>query len=74
MNVFAVPHDYPGASRACPARGDGHLAASSRLGATEACAEVGSCLEGLSQTEASEREKKFGLNLVTREHKATILQ
>jgi Mg2+-importing ATPase len=74
MNVFSTPPDHSDSSRARRTQGDGHLAAASRLQPSEACAEVGSCLEGLSQTEAVERQEKTGLNLVTRERKATILQ
>ncbi len=46
----------------------------SRLQPGEACTRTGSSLEGLSQTESDARLKKFGLNLVAREGKATILQ
>ncbi len=54
--------------------GEGRLAAVSRLQPAEACEEAGSCLEGLSQTEAAARLRKFGLNLVTRERKVSILE
>src|SRR6516164_8164616 len=74
MNVVSKPIDHSDSSRARRSLGDGHLTAASRLQPTEACAEVGSCPEGLSQTEAVRRQKKFGLNLVTRERKATIFQ
>ena len=77
MNVFSIfstPLDPADSSRPHRVPGDGHLAAASRLQPAQACAEIGSCLEGLSQTEAAERQKKVGLNLVTRERKATILQ
>jgi Mg2+-importing ATPase len=74
MNVFSTPVDHSDSSRARRTQGDGHLAAASRLQPSEACAEVGSCLESLSQTEAAERQKKIGLNLVTRERIVTILQ
>ena len=53
---------------------DGYLAEVSRLPPSEACARAESSLEGLSQTEADARLKKFALNLVAREGKATILQ
>jgi Mg2+-importing ATPase len=53
---------------------DGYLAEVSRLKPGDACARAESSLEGLSQTEASARLKKFGLNLVARESKATILE
>ncbi len=74
MNVFpklAGPHrptqpDQPSSDR--------HLSALSRLSPAEACAEVGSVPDGLSQTEVELRLKKFGANLITREHRATILQ
>src|SRR6185312_64847 len=51
---------------------DGLLATVSRLQPHEACAKLGSALEGLSETEAAARLKKFGPNLVARERKATI--
>ncbi len=51
---------------------DGMLAAISRLQPREACAEMGSTPEGLFDTEAAVRLKKFGPNLVAREHKPTI--
>ena len=53
---------------------DGYLAEISRLQPSDACARADSGLEGLSQTEADARLKKFGLNLVAREGKANILQ
>jgi Mg2+-importing ATPase len=53
---------------------DGYLAEVSRLKPGEACARAGSSLEGLSQTESDMRLKTFGLNLVAREAKATVLQ
>ena len=55
-----------------PAAGDGLLATISRLQPREACEKMGSALEGLSETEAAARLRKFGPNLVAREHKATI--
>jgi P-type Mg2+ transporter len=74
MNVFSKPTKSFESPRGDRAPGDSHLAAVCRLEATEACATVGSGLQGLSQSEADTRLKKFGLNLVTRERKATILQ
>ena len=53
---------------------DGYLAEVSRLQPSDACARAESSLEGLSRMEADARLKKFGLNLVAREGKATILQ
>ena len=53
---------------------DGYLAEVSRLQPSDACTRAESTLEGLSQTEAEARLKKFGPNLVAREAKATILQ
>jgi len=53
---------------------DGSLVAVSRLAPGEACAKLGSCLEGLSGDEAAMRLEKFGPNLVARERKATILE
>ena len=50
----------------------GWLATISRLEPGEACAKWDSAPEGLSATEAAARLKKFGLNLVARERKATI--
>jgi P-type Mg2+ transporter len=74
MNVLSKPIDLPDSSRARRTADDGRLAVASRLDPVKACAEAGSCLEGLSQTEAAARLDKFGLNLVTRERKATIFQ
>src|SRR6516225_5751765 len=51
---------------------DGELAAISQLQPAEACASLGSSLEGLSATEAAARQKKYGPNLVARERKPTI--
>ena len=48
------------------------LATVSRLQPGEACTKLGSAPEGLSDTEAAARLKKFGPNLVARERKATI--
>jgi hypothetical protein len=73
MNVFSKPVDHSDSTVRRPP-GDDHLAVVSQLQPGEACAEVGSFLEGLSQTEADARLKKFGLNLVTHERTATILQ
>ncbi len=53
---------------------DGYLAEASRLQPSDACARAESSLDGLSQMEADARLKKFGLNLVAHEGKATILQ
>ena len=53
---------------------DGLLATISRLQPDEACAKLASTLEGLSDTEADARLKKFGPNIVARERKATILE
>jgi Mg2+-importing ATPase len=74
MNVLSKPIDLPDSSRARRTADDGRLAVASRLDPVKACAEAGSCLEGLSQTEAAARLEKFGLNLVTRERKVTIFQ
>ena len=74
MNDFSKsvqPLDTP---RAGDLRGDDKLFAISRLSPLKTRAAVGSDLEGLSQTEAGIRLKKFGPNVVTRERKATILQ
>src|SRR5450759_838934 len=51
---------------------DGLLATISRLQPDEACAKLASTLEGLTETEAEARLKKFGPNIVARERKATI--
>jgi Mg2+-importing ATPase len=72
MNFFSKLIHHSDSSHARRAPDDGHFGAVSRLQPAEACAEVGSHLEGLTQTEAARRQKKFGLNLVTRERKATI--
>src|SRR5579872_2909338 len=59
MNFFSKP---PGESHRIGAETtahDGLLAAVSRLQPSEACAKLGSALEGLSETEAAARLKKF---------------
>ena len=63
MNFFSKLIHHSDSSHARRAPGDGHLGAVSRLQPAEACAEVGSRLEGLTQTEAARRQKKFGLTL-----------
>src|SRR6516225_9674533 len=74
MNFFSKLIHHSDSNHARRAPRDGHLGAVSRLQPAEVCAEVGSHLEGLTQTEAARRQKKFGLNLVTRERRATILE
>jgi Mg2+-importing ATPase len=72
MNVFSKPiqeTDRMGVERAAD---DTLLATVSRLQPGEACTKLGSAPEGLSDTEAAARLKKFGPNLVARERKATI--
>jgi Mg2+-importing ATPase len=75
-NHFSKPVEKSGASVAGqPSRArDSYLATVSRLQPGEACAKVGSRLEGLSKNEADARLKEYGLNLVARERKATILE
>ena len=53
---------------------DDHLLALSQLAPAESCAGVGSTPEGLTASEAEGRLRKSGLNLITRERKATIPQ
>ncbi|HWJ20515.1 MAG TPA: magnesium-translocating P-type ATPase [Geobacterales bacterium] len=74
MNVFSKPMQETDRIGVEPAAHDGLLAAVSRLQPREACAKLGSALEGLSDTEAGARLKKFGPNIVARERKATILE
>jgi P-type Mg2+ transporter len=74
MNVFSRPDGFAQPARADRHTSDGHLFAVSRLSPIEACADVGSSPEGLSTSEAASRLAQFGLNLVTRERRATILQ
>src|SRR6516162_8631643 len=72
MNLWSnrIKEDYPlGAELAVH---DGELAAISQLEPAEACATLGSSLEGLSAAEAAARQKKCGPNLVARERKPTI--
>ena len=74
MNVFSRPD---GLTRPVPAdrhASDDHLSALSRLAPAEACAGVGSTPEGLTASEAESRLRKSGLNLITRERRATIPQ
>jgi Mg2+-importing ATPase len=72
MNAFSKPIQASARTGAQPAVHDGVLAEVSRLQPREACAKLQSAPEGLSATEAAERLKKFGPNLVARERKATI--
>ncbi|MBL6613911.1 MAG: magnesium-translocating P-type ATPase [Reyranella sp.] len=51
---------------------DAMLGAMSQLRASDACAEMGSTLQGLSENEVTTRLKEFGPNLVARERKPTI--
>src|SRR5260370_4554633 len=74
MNVFSNPIKETNRIGAEAAARDGLLATISRLQPDEACAKLASTLEGLSQTEADARLKKFGPNIVARERKATILE
>jgi Mg2+-importing ATPase len=72
MNVVSKPIKEINRIGAEPTAHDGLLATVSWLQPLEACAKLGSGLEGLSDTEAAARLKKFGPNLVARERKATI--
>jgi Mg2+-importing ATPase len=72
MNIFSAPAKQTHRFGAEPAASDGLLATVNRLQPHEACAKLGSVLEGLSEAEAAVRLKKFGPNLVARERKATI--
>jgi Mg2+-importing ATPase len=74
MNFFPWRDGLAPSERTRSHAGDDHLFALSRLSPDGACAGVGSSAEGLSADEAEDRLKEFGLNLVTREHRATILQ
>jgi len=72
MNVLSKPTWETDRIGAESAASGGLLATASRLQPQDACAELGSALEGLSAAEAAIRLKKFGPNLVARERKATI--
>src|SRR5215831_16739518 len=72
MSLFSKPIKQSGRLGAQAAVRDGMLAAISRLLPGEACAKLGSGLEGLSGAEAAARLKKFGPNLVARERKPAI--
>lgn len=72
MNVFSNQTKEAGSIGVERAASGDLLVAVSRLDPLEACAKVGSALEGLSRVEADARLKKFGPNLVARERKATI--
>lgn len=74
MNVFSEPIKETNRIGTESAARDGLLATISRLQPPEACAKLGSALEGLSETKAAARLKKFGPNIVARERKATILE
>src|ERR1035441_10525347 len=74
MNAFSKPHREPDHIGVDLAARDGSRATISRLQPDEACAKLASTLEGLTETEAEARLKKFGPNIVARERKATILE
>ena len=61
-------------SKTDAAAGDDHLAAICRLQPAEACAETGSSIQGLSHEEAVARLTQYGLNRVTHDKKASVLQ
>jgi P-type Mg2+ transporter len=75
MNFSALLHakERAHATSASDVRAD-DLFAISRLDADESCGRLGSSVHGITADEAAQRLKKFGLNLVTRERKPTILQ
>ena len=74
MNFFSKPVDHSDSTRAArlPATAISRPSVGSSL--ARHAPRWDPSLEGLSQTEADARLKKFGLNLVTRERKATILE
>jgi P-type Mg2+ transporter len=72
MNIASTEASNIGRARRSP--GDDQLSAVSWLEPGAVCREFGSSVGGLSLTEAAERLKKFGPNLVTREGKATVPQ
>jgi Mg2+-importing ATPase len=74
MNILATPIKRSDRTNADTVARDGLLATISRLQPDEACAKLASTLEGLAETEAEARLKKFGPNIVARERKATILE
>jgi Mg2+-importing ATPase len=74
MNVSQTPIKSSDRTHAESVDREGLLAAISRLQPDEVCVKLGSGLEGLSETEADARLKKFGPNIVARERKATILE
>ncbi len=57
-----------------PPSGTDEFFALSRLTAEESCKRFGSSIDGLTSTKAARRLKTYGLNLITREQKPTILQ
>jgi Mg2+-importing ATPase len=74
MNILATPIKSSDRTNADTVARDGLLATISRLQPDEACAKLDSTLEGLNETEAEARLKKFGPNIVARERKARILE
>jgi P-type Mg2+ transporter len=74
MNVFSRPDGFAQPGRGGRHAGDDHLFALSLLSPVEVCAGVGSARDGLTASEAENRLRQFGLNLVTRERRATILE
>ena len=74
MNVFSRPDGFAQPGRGGRHAGDDHLFALSLLSPVEVCAGVGSTRDGLTASEAENRLRQFGLNLVTRERRATILR
>src|SRR6516164_3995373 len=74
MNDVSPPYKIVQPVRSRRRASDDHLFSLSRLPPAEACASVGSTPEGLTASEAERRLREFGLNLVTRERRATILE
>ena len=74
MNILTKPMQSTDRANADTSARDGLLAAISRLQPDEACVKLASTIDGLSETEAEARLRKFGPNIVARERKATILE
>jgi Mg2+-importing ATPase len=73
MNVVIRPATPERRARADRTESNSRLFSVSRLSSENVFEAAGSSPEGLSQVEAEDRQKQFGPNTVSREHRATIL-
>ncbi|MBO0755228.1 MAG: magnesium-translocating P-type ATPase [Bradyrhizobiaceae bacterium] len=74
LDLQAPPRAEPKKGRRHPPQSSDELMSISRLDVEPACKNCGSSLTGLDAAEADQRLRVYGLNLVTRERKPSILQ